>query len=65
MKTKVQIDYFKKSGKWYCDKRYDSQFDIFDLENILKEAAQKVLPNMDYTIEIANGEAWNKILVKQ
>jgi len=61
--TKVKIETFKDSGKWYSDCEYDSKFT--DTTQLLNEAAQKVpQTNMDYTVEMADGNWWNKYLVK-
>ena len=65
MKTKVRIETFKKgSGKWYSDLAYESSFSCSATEEILKEAKSCVSQDMDYTVQFANGEQWNKYLIK-
>lgn len=39
-KYKVQLDYFKKSGKWYSEGSYYTEFS--DLYEIFKEVRQKL-----------------------
>lgn len=63
--TGIKIERFKGSGKWLETLEYKSDKRVFEFPEIQKEAEEiyDFLQNETYTIEMREGEAWNKRIV--
>lgn len=66
-KTKVRIERFKESGKYYDFIDTYSVFEVFESNKISWEMIAKYKLEMDFTLEVCsfNSPAWNKFLVKR
>ncbi len=66
MKTKITVNFFKESGKWYDRVEIESQIEPYNISDI-KLAVRELNPianSMDHTIEISKDDMWNMYLVK-
>lgn len=66
MKTLVEINLFKQSGKWYTDLKYESNISIGDIENLKKEVEEKIhIKYMSYTVDFncLSTKAWSRYLI--
>jgi hypothetical protein len=50
MKTKVTLNKFKQSGKWYHEVKYTSDFTPLQSEELINEAKCYLPLNLDFTI---------------
>lgn len=50
MCTKVTLNTFKESGKWYDEIIYDSDIEPWKHKEIIDEAKQKAQSGMDFTL---------------
>lgn len=69
MKSKIKLELFKDSGKYYDTIEYESEFPCHEANKLIEEAKTKFISDFDFTIEMeelnAPGHyAWNKYLVK-
>lgn len=63
--TKVKVDFYKYTGKWYDSFEYDSHHHAFDMVKIKEEALKRneFIKGMNFTIEVDElGKGWNKYL---
>lgn len=63
--TKVKIEFFKGSGKWYEELEFETSTPSFELTQLKKEAASKIgfIIGMNFTLEVSDSVgSWNKYL---
>ena len=66
MNTKVKVEFFKDTGKFYHSFQFDTIEECFEV-NKIKQIAMidtRFLNSMNYTIEVQSltSDAWNKYL---
>ncbi len=64
--TKIKVEFFKTSGKYYDSFKFISETSIGSIDIIKVEIMNhpKFLTDMDYTFEVEQLDAWGKYLVK-
>lgn len=66
MNTKVKVEFFKYTGKWYSSFEFETELKCFQMPEIKKEAQGKreFIDRMDFTVEVnsINEIGWNKYL---
>lgn len=67
-KTKVKIEFFRQSGKWYDTSYIETDLMPDEMEEIIAEAKKSqsfnFLKSMMFTIEAKRDRIWNKRLFK-
>lgn len=62
--TKVKVEFFKYTGKWYDEFEFESELPAFELVKIKDEARTKkeFIKGMSFTIEVRQNRTFNKYL---
>ena len=63
--TKVKVEFFKYTGKWYDSFEFESELPTFELDKIKDEAMTKkeFIKGMGFTLEVDQRDGgWNKYL---
>lgn len=63
--TKVKIEFFKYTGKWYDSFEFESELPVVELDKIKDEAQTKkeFIKGMSFTLEVdQEDKRWNKYL---
>lgn len=63
--TRVKVEFFKYTGKWYTSFEFESNFAAHQLIEIKEEAKKKseFITDMSFTIEVdEENKGWNKYL---
>ena len=63
--TKVKVEFFKYTGKWYDSFEFESELPAFELAKIKDEARAKkeFIKGMSFTLEVDQKDGgWNKYL---
>ena len=63
MKTKVKVDFYKATGKWYTTMRFESEHEPYDMLEIKDEVMSKnPIKNQNFIIEASKGTMRSKRL---
>lgn len=63
--TKVKVEFFKYTGKWYSSFEFETKTPAFEMVKIKEEAKHQdaFIDDMSFTIEVDQKElGWNKYL---
>lgn len=62
--TKVKVEFFKYTGKWYSSFEFETPIKVFEMQSIVIDAKTKpeFINGMDFTVEVDDGKGWNKYL---
>ncbi len=63
--TKVKVEFFKYTGKWYSSFEFETRLPAFEMAKIKEEVMlhSEFIKNMNFTIEVDEKEkGWNKYL---